>query len=334
MSYRRSPRTFFISILLAIGAIPILSQTSSANESRFVSLPPQASSFTVAQKPDSEREKQLERQREAERVLKEAERLKREVKEEGGDPNLQQRVDEQVDRARGSNGSRRSIRKSDRELERLREQKDRSRYEYNRFRYPYQPGSTNIFIVPGGSGEYQVSPGGTSTERFQEEYYDEAITPKRDPLEVFGTIGLKNGNASPGIGVRYNNIGLELGAIFNQDSLNGVVNDFSLPTNNPTFSRFTDLGIKKVSPQWGVDVLGFVDVAPRVSLYGSVGIYFQSLSQIVQSQATNEFYKQTNETNTTGALGGGVKFKPSDNISIGVGYHSIRGVTAGVGISF
>jgi hypothetical protein len=85
MSHHRSPRNFSIAILLAIGAIPILSQKSSANESRFVSLPPQASSFTIAQKPDSEREKQLERQREAERVLKEAERLKREVQEEGGE---------------------------------------------------------------------------------------------------------------------------------------------------------------------------------------------------------------------------------------------------------
>jgi opacity protein-like surface antigen len=333
MSHRRSPQSFIIPILLAIGAMPILSQPSSANESNFVSLPPQAALFTIAQKPDSERERQLERQREAERVLKEAERLKREVQEEGGDPKLQRRVDEQVDRARESNGSRRSIRKSDRELDRLREQKDRSRYEYNRFNYPSQPGSTTIFIVP-GSGEYQVSPGGTSTETFRENYDDEAVTPKREPLEVFGTVGFKNGNASPGIGVRYNNIGLELGAIFNQDRLNGTVNDFSLPTNNPTFSSFTDLGIKKVSPQWGVDVLGFVDVAPRVSLYGSVGIYFQSLSQIVQSQATNEFYKQTNETNTTGALGGGVKFKPSDNVSIGLGYHSIRGVTAGIGVNF
>ncbi len=329
----RLQQTLSITMLLAIGTIPIFSQTSSANESSFVSLPPQVSSFTIAQRPDSEREQQLERQREAERVLKESERLKREVKEEGGDPNLQRRVDEQVDRARKSNGSRRSIRRSDRELERLREQKDRSRYYYERFDYPYQPGTTTIFI-PGASGEYQVSPNGTTTETFRDDYYDEAVTPKQDPLEVFGTVGFKNGSASPGIGVRYNNIGLELGAVFNQDNLNGTVNDFSLPTNNPTFSSFTDLGIKKVSPQWGVDVLGFVDVAPRVSLYGSVGIYFQSLSQIVQSQATNEFYKQTNETNTTGALGGGVKFKPSDNISIGVGYHSIRGVTAGVGFIF
>jgi opacity protein-like surface antigen len=334
MSHRRSQRNLSIAILLAIGAIPIFSQKSSANESSFVSLSPQAASFTIAQKPDSEREKQLERQREAERVLKEAERLKREVKEEGtSDPTLQRKVDEQVDRARESDGSRRTIRKSDRELDRLREQKERSRYEYERFGYPSQPGSTTIFVVPGASGEYQVSPGGTSTETFRKDDSYDPVTPKRDPLEVFGTIGFKNGIGSPGIGVRYYNIGLEVGAVLNQDSLNGTVNDFSLPTNNPTFS-FTDLGIKKLSPQWGVDVLGFVDVAPRVSLYGSVGLYFQSSSQIVQSLATSEFYKQTNETNTTGALGGGVKFKPSDNISIGVGYHSIRGVTAGVGFIF
>ncbi len=330
----RSGQTFSIAILLAIGAIPIFSQTSSAKESSFVNLPSQAASFTIAQRSDSERETQLERQREAERVLKEAERLKREVKEEGGDPNLQRRVDEEVDRARGSDGSRRTIRRSERELDRLREQRDRRRYQYDGFRYPYQPGSTTIFVVP-GAGEYQVSPNETPTETFRDEDYGYApVAPKREPLEVFGSVGFKDGNTSPGIGVRYNNIGLELGAVFNQDRLNGTVNDFALPTSNPTFSNFTDLGIKKVSPQWGVDVLGFVDVAPRVSLYGSVGLYFQSSSQIVQSTASNEFYKQTNETNTTGALGGGLKFQPSDNVSIGVGYHSIRGVTAGVGFSF
>jgi opacity protein-like surface antigen len=320
-------------MLLAIGQVSLYSQTSSANESSFVSVSPQISSPKIAQKPDSEREKQLERQREAERVLKEAERLKRGVKEEGGDPNLQRRVDEQVDRARESNGSRRSIRKSDRELKRLREQKDRSNYGYGQFNYPYQPGSTTIFIVP-GSGEYQISPSSLPTQRFRDDDRDEAISPQREPIEISANVGFKNGNTSPGIGIRYNNIGLEFGAILNQDRLDGTVNDFSLPTNNPTFSSYTDLGIKKLTPQWGADFLAFVDVAPRVSLYGSVGIYFQSLSQIVQSQATSEFYKQTNENNVAGALGGGVKFKPSDNVSLGVGYHSLRGVTVGLGVTF
>jgi opacity protein-like surface antigen len=108
------------------------------------------------------------------------------------------------------------------------------------------------------------------------------------------------------------------------------VNNFSLPSN----FFFNDLGVKKLSPQWGADLLGFVDVAPRVAVYGSVGVYFQSRSRIAQSQATNELYKQTDETNVTGAVGGGVTYSPSESVSVGLGYHSLRGVTARLGISF
>jgi opacity protein-like surface antigen len=108
------------------------------------------------------------------------------------------------------------------------------------------------------------------------------------------------------------------------------VNDFSLPGN----FLFNDLGIKKLGAQWGADVLGFLTVDPRVSVYGSVGVYFQNLGRIAQSQATNDLYKQTDETNVTGAVGGGVAYKAGDNIDIGIGYHSLRGLTARMGISF
>ncbi len=41
--------------------------------------------------------------------------------------------------------------------------------------------------------------------------------------------GFKDGLINPAIGIRWNNIGLEFGAIFNEDSLPGILNDFSLP---------------------------------------------------------------------------------------------------------
>ncbi len=143
--------------------------------------------------------------------------------------------------------------------------------------------------------------------------------------------GFKDGNISPGIGVRFkNNIGLEIGGIFNQDSLPGPLNDFALPSD----ALFNDLGNKKVGAQIGGDVLGFLDVSPNVSIYGSLGLYFQNLSQVVQSQATNEIYQQTSSTNVSGAVGAGVTYSASDNIDLGVGYHSLRGVTTRVGIKF
>jgi opacity protein-like surface antigen len=328
----RSHHTVLVAILLAIGATPMLSQTSSANESNFVSISPQISSLKIAQTPAEEREEKLKRQRETERVLKEAERLKREVRD-SGNPYLQQRVNEEVIKVRESNGNRRKLRESEQELNRLREQENRSRYDYRRFGNPSYTTPT-IIVVPGSTTtEERVSPSSAPINRVNE--YDEGYDrynsrPRREPIEIFGSVGFRNGNTSPGIGVRYSNVGLELSAIFNQDSLPGNLNDFSLPSN----SLFNNLGVKKVGPQWGADVLGFVDIAPRVSVYGSVGIYLQGLSQIVESQATGDFYKQTNETNVTGAVGGGLNFKPSENTSIGVGYHSLRGVTGGVGVRF
>ncbi len=332
----RSRHTVLVAILLAIGAVPMLSQASSANESNFVNLSPQVSALKIAQTPAEEREEKLKRQREAERVLKEAERLKREVRD-SGNPYLRQRVNEETTKVRESDGSRRKLRESQRELDRLREQENRSRYDYGRFGYPSN-NSPTIIVVPGSSTtEERVSPYRAPIDRANE--YDDGYDrynsrPRREQIEIFGSVGFRNGNTSPGIGVRYSNIGLELAGIFNQDSFPNTLNDFSLPTNNPTFANVNNIGVKKVSPQWGADVLGFVDVAPRVSVYGSVGIYFQGVSQIVESQATGEFFKQTNETSVTGAVGGGLNFKPSENTSIGVGYHSLRGVTGGVGVRF
>jgi opacity protein-like surface antigen len=149
--------------------------------------------------------------------------------------------------------------------------------------------------------------------------------------QISVSTGFKDGNISPGIGVRFkNNIGLEISGIFNQDSLPGPLNDFALPSD----ALLNDLGTKKVGAQLGGDVLGFLDVSPSVSVYGSLGLYFQNLSQVVQSQATNELYQQNASTNVSGAVGAGVTYSASDNIDLGVGYHSLRGVTARVGIKF
>jgi opacity protein-like surface antigen len=331
----RSHHTVLVAILLAIGATPILSQTSSANESSFVSIPPQVSSLKIAQTPAEEREERLQRQREAERVLKEGERLKREVRD-SGNPYLRQRVNEEVTKVRESGGDSTKVQQSDRELNRLREQNNRSRYNYGRFGYPYN--NIPVIVVPGsGYGEYYI-PSNNNSERFKEHnsdhHHDDFRSPRRTSnpnfVQILASAGFKNGNTSPGIGIRYNNIGLEVAGIFNQDSLPGILNDYSLPSNFLS----NDLGIKKVSPQWGGDFLGFLDVNPQVSLYGSVGVYLQSLSRVAQSQATSELYKQTDETNVTGAVGGGLALKPSENVSIGVGYHSIRGVTANLGVKF
>jgi opacity protein-like surface antigen len=309
-------RAICAAIIVAIGLTPIeRSLAASPSQSSVLTAPRK-----IAQAPTPE---QLDRQREAERVLKEGEQLRQDVKNNNNNGDIERQVGEQVIKVRESGSDPQKVREADAELTRLRQQNqqnNRPNYYYDPF-YPYYTTPAPIIFTP----IYSTEPTSPTTDR-------NASRQDNSPsnTQILGSIGLKDGAVSPGIGIRYNNIGFEIGGIFNQDSLPRSVNNFSLPSN----FFFTDLGLKKLSPQWGGDVLGFVDVAPRVAIYGSVGVYFQSQARIAQSLATSELYKQTDETNVTGAVGGGVTYSPSDGVSVGLGYHSLRGVTARLGISF
>jgi opacity protein-like surface antigen len=321
-----SPRTMMskisrsISIAIAISSLlTIYCQRSDAKE-RLEPLSWSSSGISIAQNPNTPTPEQLDRQRDAERVLKQGETLKREIRDNGSDPgNTQRQVDDQLNKVRESESDPQKVRAAEAELTRIRQQNNRYYYD------PYYSAPGQIIFSPW----YGTTPPATTEDR-----QDNGGSSRRDAqtassTQVFGTAGFTGGGIAPSIGVRYNSFGLEIGALFNQDNL-GAVNDFSLPNN----FFFTNLGVKKLSPQWGVDLLGFVDVSPRVSAYGSVGVYFQNVGQIAQSQATNELYKQTNSINTTGAIGGGVTYSLSDSLSIGLGYHSVRGVNVRLGVNF
>lgn len=344
MPYQPS-RTLAVAVFLAIASTPLLCENSFAKEPN-VTTTPLLDSPKIAQTPDADRQRQLEQQREAERVLQQGERLKREVRENNyynnynNNRDLERQVGEQINRVRESGSNPQTVREADAELNRLRQQNPRPRYYYDPFYYPYYYSTPPIIFIPNYGGTYPgyrvpaIAPRSSEPNQNPLGQYDgtsgRAQSSSRRSNQVLGSVGFKDGNVSPSIGVRYNNIGFELGGIFNQDSLPRRVNDFSLPGN----FLFTDLGVKKLSPQWGGDLLGFIDVAPRVAIYGSVGIYFQNVARIAQSQATNDLYKQTEDTNVTGAVGGGVTYSPGDDLSIGLGYHSLRGLTARLGISF
>jgi opacity protein-like surface antigen len=311
-------RAICAAIIVAIGLMPIERSLAASPSQSIVLTAPRK----IAQAPTQE---QLDRQREAERVLKEGEQLRQDVKNNNyyNNRDAERQVGEQINKVRESGSDPQKVREADAELTRLRQQNqqnNRPNYYYDPF-YPYYTTPAPIIFTP----IYSTEPTSTSTERNASRRDN---TPSN--TQILGSIGLKDGAVSPGIGIRYNNIGFEIGGIFNQDSLPRSVNNFSLPSN----FFFTDLGLKKLSPQWGGDLLGFVDVAPRVAIYGSVGVYFQSQARIAQSLATSELYKQTDETNVTGAVGGGVTYSPGEGVSVGLGYHSLRGVTARLGISF
>jgi hypothetical protein len=286
-------------------------------------------STKLAQAEDPERKRRLEEQREAERALKEAERVRREIRDNGfRDGNLEQRATDQIIKIRESATDPQKVREAQTEINRIREDNRRNR-RYERYPYEYYPYDGD-YRYPYNTAPMIPSDGRTNPESpplYPRVNQNES---RRNSPKISVAAGFKDGTIAPALGMRWNNFGVEVGALFNADSLPGTLNDFSLPNN----FLFNDLGVKKLSAQYGVDVLGYFDVNPSVSLYGGVGIYFQSKSRIAQSQATNELYQQTSETNVTPAVSGGVDYNLSDSINLGVGYHSIRGITGKIGFSF
>jgi opacity protein-like surface antigen len=325
-------RILLVPILFVVSLIRI--------ESSFAASPSQVPAVTATSsnqiaQGDADLQRRIQEQREAERVLKEGENLKREVRDNNyNDRGLERQVGDQINKIREPNSNPQKVREAEAEITRLRQQNNsRPSYYYDPYFRPYYNTAPIIFAP----GFYNYPPSNTFPEASPPQDRIVQTAASSEPYSSgFGLLvssGFKDGKIAPGLGVKYKNIGFEIAGIFNQDSLPGVVNDFPLPSTS-LFSLSTNLGKKKLSAQWGADVLGFLDVDPRIAVYGSVGLYFQSVGQITQSQVSNDFFKQTNETETTGAIGGGVHYKASDAINLGVGYHSLRGVTARIGINF
>jgi Outer membrane protein beta-barrel domain len=303
-----------------------------------------------------------DRQREAERILKEAETIRRENSNGGStfttpeDRNLENRTNNEVDRLRNNFGNDREVRESQERLERLRQ--ERIRLDRNQQYYPtIVPVPIPVpYGAPPGYSEYGNP--GTVIERSPDSPYSQPVTPNRrfgqsdlgqsdrefypqrpDLGTASVSLGFKNGTVNPAIGYRFGDtpIGIEIGAVFNQDSLPpGTLNDYSVPATLlqqfPT--GFDNLGRKNLSPQIGADLLGHFKVAPNVSLYGGVGVYFQGQANITRSNVTTDLFKQTSNTDVSVAVSGGADVKIGDSLRIGGGYHSLRGITAKVGIDF
>ena len=257
------------------------------------------------------------------------------------------------DRLRNNFGNERAVRESQERLERLRQ--ERIRLDRNQQYYPTivpgfipapysappeyseygNPGSTVIERSPNSPSR---RPGVDPNQRFGQS--DREFNPQRSDLGTASvSLGFNNGTINPAIGYRFGDspIGLEVGAVFNQDSLPpGSLNDFSVPESLlqqfPT--GFDNLGRKNLTPQIGADLLGHFKVAPNVSLYGGVGLYFQGRADITRSNVTTDLFRQTSNTDVNVAVSGGADVKIGDSLRIGGGYHSLRGVTAKIGIDF
>jgi Outer membrane protein beta-barrel domain len=346
-------KLLLVSISAVIGlCTPVLASAKNLEKSQPLTTDSLAKDSLIALEQSA-----ADRQREAERILKEAETIRRENSNGGStyttpaDRNLENRTNNEVDRLRNNFGNDREVRESQERLERFRQ--ERIRLDRNQQYYPPIVPIPVPYGAPPGYSEYG-NPGSTVIQRSPDSPYnppgvtpnrrfgqsDQEFYPQRPDLGTASvSLGFKNGTVNPAIGYRLGNspIGIEVGAVFNQDSLPaGTLNDYSVPSTLlqqfPT--GFDNLGRKNLSPQIGADLLGHFKVAPNVSLYGGVGVYFQSQANITRSNVTTDLFKQTSNTDVSVAVSGGADIKIGDSLRIGGGYHSLRGVTAKIGIDF
>lgn len=145
--------------------------------------------------------------------------------------------------------------------------------------------------------------------------------------QLWLSVGYQDESVTGAIGGRYGWFGAELG--INRTGNMPDTEDFSIPHND-----FTSLGTR-YSLSGGLDLLGFLDVSDRVSLYAGPGVYLQSSAEIIQSNATGWLYQNgPSSTSVTPAGQAGLHVRVGENFVIGGGYHSLRGPNLHLGWQF
>jgi hypothetical protein len=137
------------------------------------------------------------------------------------------------------------------------------------------------------------------------------------------------GGTSAAIGLKgEGNFGFEFGAVFNTQ-FSGDVLDYPVPHSN-----YTDLGTKRTGTAFGVDGLYFFGDGKSLRPYGGVGVYYSPRKDIAQSNATGWYYNQSDQSSVflSGELG--VQLVTSGGLTLGAGYHTVRGANITIGKAF
>jgi hypothetical protein len=142
-------RIFSVALLMIIGLMPVQSSLAASPAPQTTTKPK-----SLAQAPGTPTPQQLDQQRDAERVLKEGENLRRDVQnnEYNNNRDLQRQVDDQVTKVRESGSDPQKVREAEAELTRLRQQNNRTNYYYDPFYYPYYYSTPAVIFYPSFSG--------------------------------------------------------------------------------------------------------------------------------------------------------------------------------------
>lgn len=121
--------------------------------------------------------------------------------------------------------------------------------------------------------------------------------------------------------------GWGLGLVFNSEMAGKDVLDYPVPHND-----YTNLGTKRTGNTIGLDAFWFPTGDSTCRPYAGLGLYYGKRAEIAQSNMTGWYYTQQDKSALQ--VGGeiGMQYHPTNGISWGLGFHSIRGAFVSVGL--
>lgn len=84
----------------------------------------------------------------------------------------------------------------------------------------------------------------------------------------------------------------------------------------------------------GLTAYGFLDVAPGSSLFGGLGLYVRTITELEREEATGQYFQQgagVTWSDPALALSGGVQFSIAQRLVLGVGYGTVNGLHGQLG---
>ena len=102
------------------------------------------------------------------------------------------------------------------------------------------------------------------------------------------------------------------------------------------------IGRKKIDGALGIDFMLITLPYKHLSAYVEGGIYYQETQDVFRSQSNGQLWSTHHNYGAIGGYGGGIMYKIPANgeyfgfngINLLAGYHSIRGITAALGITY
>jgi hypothetical protein len=115
-----------------------------------------------------------------------------------------------------------------------------------------------------------------------------------------------------------NNLGVEGGVILSRN--------YTTYYEHPRpFHNYTIVGEKKIGYVFGIDILGFIDLAKNISIHGGIGVYGHEYVFVIHRENSTEDYELPHGGSKYEiGFSAGIQFKLKKFL-LGLGYHELRG---------